>query len=142
MLLLVTHSSSPDSTRVPSDPTASEPLTRNDASPEAVVSPEDGLDPVMVILSFDTDQIEALSAVLARYVVLSRNRPGCRNIDFVASAIRPGRLVVVEKWASPEAQQAHFDSSEMIAMAQSCDGLLTAAPNIDLLEGVSMHDLA
>jgi quinol monooxygenase YgiN len=100
------------------------------------------LNPVMVILSFDTDQPEALGAVLARYVVLSRHQPGCRNIDLVASTTTPGRLVVVEKWDSINAQKAHFDSDEMVAMARSCVGLLTTAPDIDLFEGVSMHDLA
>lgn len=104
------------------------------------VAPE--LDPVMVILAFDTEQPARLSDILARYVVLSRNRPGCRNIDFVTSATRPGRLVVIEKWDSPEAQRAHFDSDEMVAMARACEGLLTRPPDIDLYEGISMHDLA
>ena len=35
-----------------------------------------------------------LGAVLARYVVLSRTSPGCRNIDLVASLTTPGRVVV------------------------------------------------
>lgn len=100
------------------------------------------MDPVMVILRFDTERADELGAVLARYVVLSRGHPGCRNIDLVASATRPGRLVVVEKWDSPDAQRAHFDSADMVAMARACDGLLNEPPEIDLYDGVSMHDLA
>ena len=80
--------------------------------------------------------------VLARYVVLSRGQPGCRNIDYVASITDPGRLLVVEKWESIEAQRQHFDSPEMIEMARHSVPLLNAEPDIDLFEGISMHDLA
>lgn len=102
----------------------------------------DELEPVMVVLRFQTDQPEQLTTILANYVVLSRGHPGCRNIDFVASATTPGRLLVVEKWDSVAQQRAHFDSPEMVDMAKACDGLLTAPPDIDLYDGVSMHDTA
>jgi quinol monooxygenase YgiN len=47
----------------------------------------------------------------------------------------------VEKWESPAAQRAHFDSAETVEMAEACRGLLSQAPEIELLEGVSAHDL-
>ncbi len=103
---------------------------------------ESGPDPIMVILQFDTAEIEVMTAVLSKYVVVSRSQEGCRNIDFVASMTTPGRLVVVEKWDSLDAQQAHFDSPDMVEMARSCEGILTRPPTIDLYEGISMHDLA
>ena len=53
----------------------------------------------------------------------------------------PGRFTVIEKWGSPEHQRAHFDSAEMVEMAEACSGLLAEAPDIDLLEGISAHDL-
>ena len=99
-------------------------------------------EPVMVILRFETDHAAQLASVLSKYVVLSRSHRGCHNIDFVSSSTSPGRLVIVEKWDSAEVQQAHFDSLEMVEMAQACEGLLSRAPDIDLFEGVSMHDLA
>jgi len=83
----------------------------------------------------------ALAAVLAKYVVLSRQQPGCRNIDLAASALTPGRFVLVEKWETPDAQRAHFDSAEMVEMAQAASPLLTGPPELDLLEAVSAHDL-
>ncbi|MEM7275099.1 MAG: antibiotic biosynthesis monooxygenase family protein [Actinomycetota bacterium] len=100
------------------------------------------LEPVMVVLGFRTDQPDALMEILARYVVLSRGQPGCRNIDYVASVTDPGRLLIVEKWDSLEAQKAHFDSPQMVEMATNTVPLLTAEPDIDLFEGISMHDLA
>jgi quinol monooxygenase YgiN len=85
--------------------------------------------------------VERLVPVLAKYVVLSRQQPGCRNIDLCHSATTPNRFVVIQKWESPEAQRAHFDSAEMVEMAQACEGLLKARPEIDLLEALSAYDL-
>ncbi len=96
----------------------------------------------IVTMVFDAAEPDRLAPVLSKYVVMSRGHPGCRNIDLCTSATRPGRWVVIEKWDSVEAQRAHFDSAEMVEMAESCKGLLSRPPNIDLLEGVSAHDLA
>lgn len=112
----------------------------NDAPDDAPGDAE--IEPVMVTMQFQTDQIEALLAVLSKYVVLSRMDTAARNIDLVASTTRPGRFTIVEKWRSPQAQQAHFDSAVMVEMATACTGLLTAPPDIDLHEPVSMHDLS
>ena len=95
----------------------------------------------LVTMVFDSAQPEALQSVLAKYVVLSRGHPGCRNIDLCVSATEPARYVVIQKWDSPEAQQAHFDSEDMVSMARACDGLLTSPPQIDLLDPISAHDL-
>ena len=96
----------------------------------------------LVTMAFDAADPESLTAVLAKYVVLSRQQPGCRNIDLCRSATRPNRFFIVQKWESPEAQRAHFDSDVMVEMAEACGGLLTAPPEIDLLDGLSAHDLA
>jgi quinol monooxygenase YgiN len=95
----------------------------------------------MVTMAFDASDPAALQAVLARYVVVSRGHEGCRNIDLALSATRPERFVIVQKWATPEAQRRHFDSDAMVEMAEACRGLLTAPPEIDLLEPISAHDL-
>jgi quinol monooxygenase YgiN len=95
----------------------------------------------MVTLRFDAASPERLLLVLAKYVVVSRMHPGCRNIDLCASVSTPGRLLIVEKWESPAAQRAHFDSADMVDMAESCRGLLSGPPDIELLEGISAHDL-
>jgi quinol monooxygenase YgiN len=82
-----------------------------------------------------------LEAALAAYVVASRGHPGCRNIDLCVSETRPGHYLVVQKWDSPEAQRAHFDSPEMVEFAEACRGLVSEPPEIDLLAPVSAHDL-
>jgi quinol monooxygenase YgiN len=101
----------------------------------------DDLDLTIVTLQFDASDPDRLLAILAKYVVLTRGHDGCRNVDLCASATTPGRYLVIEKWASPAAQQAHFDSPDMIEMAEACRGLLRSAPAIDLLESISAHDL-
>jgi quinol monooxygenase YgiN len=96
----------------------------------------------VVIMSFQASEADRLLGVLAKYVVVSRGAPGCRNIDLCASATRDGRYLVIEKWDSPDAQRAHFDSPEMVEMAEACRGLLAQPPDIDLYDGISAHDLA
>jgi quinol monooxygenase YgiN len=95
----------------------------------------------IVTLRFDAARPERLLPVLAKYVVVSRMHSGCRNIDLCASVSTPGRFLVLEKWDSPAAQRAHFDSADMVEMAESCRGLLAGPPDIELLEGISAHDL-
>ena len=104
--------------------------------------PVDDAEITLVTLRFQATDPERLLGVLSKYVVLSRQQPGSRNIDLTASVTTPGRFVVIQKWDSPESQRAHFDSAEMVEMAQACVGLLGEPPEIDLLEGLSAHDLA
>jgi len=95
----------------------------------------------LVTMRFQATDAEKLLGVLSKYVVLSRQQPGSRNIDLTASVTTPGRFVIIQKWDSAESQRAHFDSAEMIEMAESCVGILAEPPEIDLLEGLSAHDL-
>lgn len=102
----------------------------------------DGIELTLVTMTFDASDPERLLGVLSKYVVVSRGEAGCRNMDLAASSTKPGRYVVIQKWESPTAQQAHFDSAGMVEMARSCVGLLSAPPQIDLFEAISAHDLA
>ncbi len=103
--------------------------------------PSEEVDLTMVTMTFDAVDPNTLQSVLARYVVVSRGHPGCRNIDLAMSSTRPDRFVIVQKWESPADQQAHFDSADMVTMAEGCRGLLVDAPAIDLLDPISVHDL-
>ena len=51
----------------------------------------------VVTLWFHASDPERLAAILARYVVLTRGEPGCRNVDLCASVTRPNRILVIEK---------------------------------------------
>lgn len=104
-------------------------------------SSQDEVELTVVTMTFDAADPDRLLSVLAKYVVLSRQQPGCRNIDLCGSMTTPGRYLVIEKWESPAAQRAHFDSPDMVEMAESCRGILTGPPQIDLFEGLSAHDL-
>jgi quinol monooxygenase YgiN len=103
---------------------------------------DDEVEVTIVTMTFDASDPGGLMAVLSKYVVVSRGHPGCRNIDLCGSVTTPNRFLIIEKWESPAAQQAHFDSAEMVEMATACTGLLTKPPSIDLFEGHSAHDLA
>ena len=99
------------------------------------------VDLVVVTMRFRAADPAALAAVLARYVVVARGAPGCRNIDLCASATDPATLLVLQKWATPADQRAHFDSPEMVEMAAACVGLLAEPPDIALFAAISAHDL-
>jgi quinol monooxygenase YgiN len=104
----------------------------------------DDVELVVVTMAFEargSEADEALRRHLARYVVLARDEPGCRNIDLVASATHALRYLVVEKWESDDHRRAHFDAEPLVELARSCDGLLAAPPAIDLHEPISAHDL-
>lgn len=96
---------------------------------------------VVVTMSFDASDTASLIAILSKYVVLARMEPGCRNVDMVMSETRPNRILIIEKWDSPEAQRAHFDSAATVEMARSCRGVIAAPPDIDLWQSMSAHDL-
>jgi quinol monooxygenase YgiN len=102
------------------------------------------LDVAMLTATFDAGagSEEALAAALARYVVLTRGVPACRNVDLVMSATQGGRFLVVEKWDSAADVHAHLDSELMADMARAVVPLLASKPAIDLYDTISAHDLA
>jgi quinol monooxygenase YgiN len=101
-------------------------------------------DPELAVLTARFDPMpgseEPLMAILARYVVLTRRLPACRNIDLLASASLPGRLLLVEKWESAASARDHLDSPEMAEMAAAAVGLLASRPEVDLYDTISAHD--
>ncbi len=113
----------------------------SDESDRSGGGPDDEVELTVVTMRFDAADEAALLAVLSKYVVLTRMVDGCRNVDLVSSMTREGRHLVIQKWDSPEAQRAHFDSAVMVEMARNCNGLLRTAPEIDLWDGNSAHDL-
>jgi quinol monooxygenase YgiN len=104
-------------------------------------SPRHEVELTIVTMRFDAADPGALLPVLAKYVVLTRMDPACRNVDLCASVTAPGRYLLIQKWDSPDAQRAHFDSATMIEMAEACRGVLSGPPDIDLWDGPSAHDL-
>jgi|SRR3954447_11917211 quinol monooxygenase YgiN len=104
--------------------------------------PAEDVETTIMTMELDATDPASLVAVLAKYVVVSRGHDGCRNIDLSASTTQAGRFVVISKWSSPDAARRHLDSDAAVEMARACEGLLQRAPRIDLLEGLSAHDLA
>jgi quinol monooxygenase YgiN len=95
----------------------------------------------IVTMTFDAADDAALLAILSKYVVLTRMQDGCRNVDLCSSVTHPGRHLVVQKWETPQHQRLHFDSEVMVDMASACVGVLSSAPDIDLWDATSAHDL-
>ena len=102
----------------------------------------DDLEIAILTMHFTASDPDALLTNLSKYVVLSRGQDGARNIDLCASVADPARFVVIGKWDSEAHARAHVDSEAMVEMAEACRGILSVAPRIELLEGISAHDLA
>ncbi len=83
-----------------------------------------------------------LAGVLARYVVLTRNVDACRNVDLVMSATQGGRFLVIEKWDSAAAVQAHLDSDAHDGHGREVLPLLATQARDRPLRHHSAHDLA
>ena len=108
---------------------------------EPISIPDDDLEIALLKLTFQTNEPDLLIPVLSKYVVMTRKEVGCRNADLCVSFTDPNRFVIIEKWESDNAARAHFDSPVMVEMAESCSGILAERPDIDLLQGLSAHDL-
>jgi quinol monooxygenase YgiN len=102
----------------------------------------ESVETALLTMELDAADPAVLAPVLAKYVVVTRGQDGCRNVDLCTSTTQPGRFVVISKWPTPDGPRRHLDSPAAVEMAKGCEGLLTRAPRIDLLEGVSAHDLA
>ena len=102
-------------------------------------------DPELAVLTARFDPIPGseppLLGILARYVVVTRQAPACRNIDLLASATVAGRLLLVEKWDSASSAREHLDSPEMAEMAAAAVVHLASRPEVDLYDTISAHDL-
>ena len=103
---------------------------------------DESVETAILTMELDARDPAALAPILAKYVVVTRGQDGCRNVDLCVSSTHAGRFVVISKWSSPEGSRRHLDSPAAVEMARDCEGLLTRAPRIDLLEGLSAHDLA
>ena len=117
------------------------PKPERQTGEEAAIADEIELAVVLGTFEARTGREAEVAAVLAKYVVLTRHQDGCRNVDLVASALHRGRLVIVEKWLSPDAARGHLDADETVEMATTLKDLLAKAPEIDLLDAISAHDL-
>ncbi len=63
--------------------------------------------------------IEAARKVMAA----TREEPGCLEYTISADVDDPGRFVILERWASPEALEAHFATPHMAEFQAAMGGL-------------------
>ena len=107
---------------------------------------ENPLDIEIAILTASFESLageeEVLAAALARYVVMTRHEPGCRNVDLVISSTKSGHFMVIQKWESDEMARQHLDSDLMASMAREAVPHLAGKPTLDLWDTISAHDLA
>ncbi len=101
----------------------------------------DDVEIAILTMRFNASDPDVLLSNLSKYVVLTRGQDGCRNVDLCVSVAHPSQFVIIQKWESEQHARTHIDSATMIEMAEACRGVLSEAPSIELLEGISAHDL-
>jgi quinol monooxygenase YgiN len=118
-------------------------MTGPGGGPDAASRAGDGPEVCLVIGEFTAapGREQDLGGVLARYAVLTRAEPGCRNVDLALVTGEPRRFVVVEKWADHASVRSHLDGPAALRLAADARALLAGAPRLQLCDGISAHDL-
>ena len=83
------------------------------------------------------DTVEATRDALAALVEPSRAEAGCEHYQLFQSADEPARFQTVERWASPQAVQAHLASAHVQAAFAAAGDLLSAEPVIQTFDPVA-----
>ena len=83
------------------------------------------------------DTIDDTRQALESLVEPSRAEDGCEHYELFQSTDEPTRFQTVERWASPEAAQAHLGSDHVQAAFAAAGDLLGAEPVIQSFERVA-----
>jgi quinol monooxygenase YgiN len=73
-------------------------------------------------LSIDPSKVDAALADAAEMMTASRAEEGCHAYAFSADPIKPGTLLLFEKWESEDALAAHAASAHMKAFQPKMGG--------------------
>ncbi len=82
------------------------------------------------------DTVDATRDALRGLVDPTRAEAGCQQYDLYQSTDDPTRFQTAERWASPEAMQAHLASDHVKAAFAAAGDLLGAEPVIQSFEPV------
>lgn len=76
------------------------------------------------------DHVAQVREILTALVDVTRREPGCLSYELLQNHADKTEFVVVERWASAAAEQAHFMTPHLLAALQQLSGLLTSEPQI------------
>jgi quinol monooxygenase YgiN len=74
---------------------------------------------VLARAEIDPEHLEPMREAARAMVAASRAEPGCREYVFSEELDAPGTLRVVERWASMEALESHFEEPHMARFQQA-----------------------
>ena len=80
-----------------------------------------------------TEHRDAVRAAVTTAAEQVHDEPGC---ELYAVHEAADRLVLVEKWESPEALAAHREGAALAALGGALRGKVTGAPDVVLLQAV------
>jgi quinol monooxygenase YgiN len=77
-----------------------------------------------------TEHVAQVREILSLLVDPTRRESGCVSYELLQNSSDPGDFVFVEKWATPAAEQAHFETPHVLTALQQLSGLLATEPEI------------
>lgn len=76
------------------------------------------------------DHVAQVREILTALVDVTRREPGCLSYELLQNHADKTEFVVVERWASAAAEQAHFMTPHLLTALQQLSGLLASEPQI------------
>ena len=65
------------------------------------------IDLIVILKIKDHENLPLLRELVAQQILMSREEPGCIQLDALESQSEMGTFILVEKWSSQEALDAH-----------------------------------
>ena len=95
----------------------------------------------IVRVSIRPDRREAWFELVRLATARARAERGCESCQAAEDVETPNDFVIVEQWASMEAQYEHFRNPQFGELMGSLDDLLAGPPDISIHEVASTHTL-
>ncbi|MGI4984166.1 MAG: putative quinol monooxygenase [Janthinobacterium lividum] len=91
---------------------------------------------VVAVLQGKPGTGKALAAALQRCVVPSRLEAGCHFYTAHEDLADADRIVVIERWASQQALDAHKHTPHYLALGGEIGDIVTGAPQVSILRSL------
>lgn len=100
--------------------------------------PSSGSDRLVVTGRFvvEVESADAVLSALERYADGARRAPGCDSVELAASLGGEPAFLVVERWRSTRAHDAHQESAVFATLAREVGSLLARPPELAAWEAL------
>ena len=91
---------------------------------------------LIAVITPRRDRTDEARAAFAQLVAATLEEPGCELYDLVVNPEDPGTWLMLEKWASREAWDAHMTTAHVIAHIASAEAFLAGPAELRFYDPV------